>query len=213
MLAIWSDIPAEQETDYLHWLTREHTQERVSTEGFVAVRVFRADQTGLCRYFICYDLETAGVVGSAPYLAKLNNPTPWSQRIMPLLGNFRRGGGAVKAVGGSGEGGIVVPLILRRAPSDAAAMVGAIAGHDGIAAVRYLEVDGGQTDVQTREKSMRTGDQSFAGLLLVEGLRDDAVRSAIGQARSLLTSCSDESSSALLYRNVFSLHRDTLAAR
>ena len=23
-LAIWSDVKAEQETDYLHWLTREH---------------------------------------------------------------------------------------------------------------------------------------------------------------------------------------------
>ena len=41
-LAIWSDIDAEHETDYLHWLTREHTAERVGVPGFLAVRVFRA---------------------------------------------------------------------------------------------------------------------------------------------------------------------------
>ncbi len=42
LLVIWSDVAASDETDYLHWLTREHTSERVSTEGFLGVRVFRA---------------------------------------------------------------------------------------------------------------------------------------------------------------------------
>jgi len=33
-LAIWSDVPAEQETDDLHWMTREHAQERLAIPGF-----------------------------------------------------------------------------------------------------------------------------------------------------------------------------------
>jgi hypothetical protein len=37
-LAIWSDVKAEQETDYLHWLTREHTSERLDVDGFLRVR-------------------------------------------------------------------------------------------------------------------------------------------------------------------------------
>ena len=41
-LAIWSDVPPEQETDYLHWLTREHAIERLAVEGFLGVRVYRA---------------------------------------------------------------------------------------------------------------------------------------------------------------------------
>ncbi len=28
-LGIWSDVAAQDETDYLHWLTREHTEERL----------------------------------------------------------------------------------------------------------------------------------------------------------------------------------------
>ena len=41
-LAIWSDVERSNLTDYRHWLTREHTTERVTTEGFLANRVFRA---------------------------------------------------------------------------------------------------------------------------------------------------------------------------
>ena len=37
-LAIWSDIEPNTLTDYRHWLTREHTTERVTTKGFLAVR-------------------------------------------------------------------------------------------------------------------------------------------------------------------------------
>ena len=34
-LAIWSDVRLEGETDYLHWLTREHTSERLGVDGFL----------------------------------------------------------------------------------------------------------------------------------------------------------------------------------
>ena len=30
-LAIWSDVEPDHLTDYRHWLTREHTTERVTT--------------------------------------------------------------------------------------------------------------------------------------------------------------------------------------
>ncbi len=43
-LGIFNDVPAAAETDYLHWLTREHTQERLSVPGFLRVRVFRTEK-------------------------------------------------------------------------------------------------------------------------------------------------------------------------
>ena len=48
-LAIWSDVERSNLTDYRHWLTREHTTERVTTEGFLANRVFRADRAAIER--------------------------------------------------------------------------------------------------------------------------------------------------------------------
>ena len=61
-LAIWSDIELADLTDYRHWLTREHTTERVMTKGFLACRVFRAMQADRNRYFILYELEAAEVL-------------------------------------------------------------------------------------------------------------------------------------------------------
>ena len=57
-LAIWSDVEPGHLTDYRHWLTREHTTERVTTKGFLGVRVFRAARGDINRFFILYELES-----------------------------------------------------------------------------------------------------------------------------------------------------------
>ena len=77
-LAIWSDVEAHDLTDYRHWLTREHTTERVTTKGFFAVRVFRAERSEPDRFFILYELESPKVLDGPAYLARLNAPSPWS---------------------------------------------------------------------------------------------------------------------------------------
>src|SRR6267143_2608722 len=104
-LAIWSDIAPNNLTDYRHWLTREHTTERVTTKGFLGSRVFRAARADIHRFFILYELEAPEVLDGPAYLARLNAPTPWSQRIMPQLGNFVRGGGVMTARGPAGARG------------------------------------------------------------------------------------------------------------
>ena len=135
-LAIWSDVERSNLTDYRHWLTREHTTERVTTDGFLANRVFRADRSDIERFFILYELQTPEVLDGPAYLARLNAPTPWSQRIMPQLGNFMRGGGAVIARAGRGEGCTIVALRLERLPESPKRLADDIAALDGIAAVQ-----------------------------------------------------------------------------
>src|SRR5437879_13329113 len=99
-LVIWSDVAASEETNYLHWLTREHTAERVSVPGFLGVRVFRARIPEHRRYFIVYRLEHPDVVASERYLARLNGPSEWSRRIMPVLPSVVLGCG--RCVAGAG---------------------------------------------------------------------------------------------------------------
>ena len=41
-LAIWSDLTPQDQTDWTHWITREHAAERVGVNGFLACRIFRA---------------------------------------------------------------------------------------------------------------------------------------------------------------------------
>ena len=116
-LAIWSDVQQKVLTDYRHWPTREHTTERVTTKGFLAVRVFSAERPEPNCFFILYELETPEVLDGPAYMARLNAPTPWSQRIMPQLGNFIRGGGVMAARSGRGEGSTIAALGLSNSPS------------------------------------------------------------------------------------------------
>src|SRR5712672_798191 len=135
-LAIWSDVFSGDLTDYRHWLTREHTTERVTTSGFLGVRVFRAARADINRFFILYELDSPEVLDGPAYMARLNAPTPWSQRIMPQLGNFVRGGGVMTARAGRGEGATIVALRIEQLPEQPQRFANAIAALDGIAAVQ-----------------------------------------------------------------------------
>lgn len=185
-LAIWSDIEPGQETDYLHWLTREHVLERVGVDGFLSGRVFRAEADGQRRFFITYELQDAGVLAGPSYLARLNAPTPWSQRTMPILQNFARGGGPVVARAGLGCGAVALPLRLDLAAAgllDAGAqraLVQRIAGLDAVAQVWLMQVDAAGTGVQTKEKAMRRSTEGvFDGVLVIEALHTAAAQAAL----------------------------------
>jgi hypothetical protein len=210
MLAIWSDVTPERETDYLHWLTREHTAERVGIPGFEAVRVFRADLPEVCRYLILYDLAAPSVLTSPAYLARLNAPTPWSQRIMPTLRNFARGGGWVRAVRGTGGGAHLLPLRLSRPAVDTEPLLEALAAEDRVCAARLLEVDREGSDVPTSEKALRGGDGGFPGLLLIEAAAPAALRRALSGHREALAPLSADSEDPTLYTAVFSLRKAEL---
>ena len=211
-LAIWSDLTPQDETDWAHWITREHAAERVGVNGFLACRIFRALGTAINRYFILYELDDENVVGGADYLARLNAPTPWSQRIMPRLGNFARGGGRLAASAGLGQGGIVAPLRLDAVPAfDAAVVTAELAQLDRIVAARVLLTDMAKTSIKTNEKGMRRNDGSFAALVLVEGLDEAAVRSALHHLRASLPAEDHGALDALpLYRLAFNLPKRLL---
>src|SRR3954469_8298260 len=181
-LAIWSDVEPGNLTDYRHWLTREHTTERVTTKGFLGVRVFRAARADINRFFILYELESPEVLDGPAYLARLNAPTPWSQRTMPRLGNFIRGGGVMTARAGRGEGSTIAALRFERLPPKPQAFADALAALDGVAAVQIGTTDLARTSVPTVEKGMRKAEGIFAGLLIIEALDEAALRGALREA-------------------------------
>jgi hypothetical protein len=210
MLAIWSDVTPEQETDYLHWLTREHAAERVGIPGFEAVRVFRADLPEVCRYLILYDLAAPSVLTSPAYLARLNEPTPWSRRIMPTLRNFARGGGWVRAVRGTGGGAHLLPLRLSRPAVDTEPLLEALAAEDRVCAARLREVDQEGSGVPTSEKALRGGDRSFPALLLIEAAAPAALRGALSLYRDSLAALGADVEYPVLYTAVCSLRKAEL---
>ena len=204
-LAIWSDVERSNLTDYRHWLTREHTTERVTTQGFLAVRVFRALRADIERFFILYELETPEVLDGPAYLARLNAPTPWSQRIMPQLGNFRRGGGVVTARAGRGEGATVVALRVEHLPEAPKRLADDLAALDGIAAVQIGATDLARTSVPTVEKGMRRQEGVFAGLLLIEAFDEESLRNAVLKAAELAPGVLGDVGEPEIYQGIFAL--------
>ena len=204
-LAIWSDVEPDNLTDYRHWLTREHTTERVTTKGFLASRVFRATRTDIIRFFILYELEAPEVLDGPAYLARLNAPTPWSQRIMPLLGNFIRGGGVVTTRAGRGEGSVIVALRIGHLPDVPGRLADEIAALDGIAAVQIGATDLARTSVPTIEKGMRKDEGIFAGLLIIEALDETSLRDALERAAELAPGTVGSVADREIYRSIFAL--------
>ena len=208
-LAIWSDVEASNETDYLHWLTREHMAERLGVKGFLATRVFRALGTDIRRFFILYELEAPEALSGPDYLARLNSPTPWSQRIMPILGNFVRGGGRQVISRGAGQGGVIAAMQRHDVLPGGAELVAQLAGLDRIAAVRLFETDQEKTSIETRERSMRAHDRTFTELLLIEGMDQPAVRAAIDRLVSAMPAIGG-ADAVPLYTFLFGLDRRQL---
>jgi hypothetical protein len=204
-LAIWSDVAAHDLTDYRHWLTREHTTERVTTRGFLASRVFRAVRGDINRFFILYELEAPEVLDGEAYLARLNAPTPWSQRIMPKLGNFMRGGGVMIARAGRGEGATIMALRVETLPENPVELAQAIVACDGIAAVQIGATDEARTSVPTAEKGMRKDEGFFSGLLLIEALDAASLQAALQQARAIAPEIMGRASEPEVYQAMFAL--------
>jgi hypothetical protein len=101
-LAMWWDIAPDMREEFEHWHSHEHFLERLALPGFLRASRW-ADESGGEGFFVLYELATHGALVSPQYLASLNAPSEWSQRMMPHHRNMvrsqchvlERSGGAV----------------------------------------------------------------------------------------------------------------------
>ena len=95
----------------LDWYNREHHPERIEIEGFLRASRFRA-VTGRPAIFINYEVRSPEVLGSEPYLARVNAPTAWTQRCMPDFRNNSRTVCRVSYDSGEAIGGYAATIRL-----------------------------------------------------------------------------------------------------
>jgi hypothetical protein len=89
ILSIWNDMDAEHRDFYEQWYMNEHFPERLGVPGFRRGRRYEAVEADR-RYFSFYELDSPEVLFSEAYLARLNAPTAWTQRMMSVWkGMFR----------------------------------------------------------------------------------------------------------------------------
>ena len=174
-LAIWCEIGRDDLVDYHNWQTQEHIADRIYSPGFLGVRLFTAVDNP-CAHFFLYATESAAVMKSPPYLRILDNPSPWTKRLMPKFGPFDRAVGEKLVKIGRGFGSHVMAsrLIGDGRPLDPAAAKEALRGFIKLPdtmGVRLLATDRATTGIDSREKTMRSGvEGDFDYLLVVEAL-------------------------------------------
>ena len=82
-LAMWWHVAAADRPELEHWHAHEHVPGPLGIPGFRRASRWTAADGGE-GFFVMYELADHAVLGSAAYVARLNAPTPWSTRMMPL---------------------------------------------------------------------------------------------------------------------------------
>jgi hypothetical protein len=175
-LAIWCEIGADDLADYRAWITREHIADRTFLPGWLGAR-FCTDVKNERAHFFLYATQDKSVFSAAPYLKVLNNPSPWTNRIMPKFGPFDRALGEQLFKLGNGYGAyMMVARIKDASPLDLAqakAELGKFMDVPEVVSVRLMQLDRSATDIKSQEKTMRKGAEGdFHYLLVVEAVSE-----------------------------------------
>lgn len=156
-IAMWWDIAPDIRSEWEDWHTHEHFPERLAIPGFLRGSRWVCGE----HYFVLYEAQSLDVITSGPYLGRLNDPTPWSRRMMPhhrnmvrsLCSIVSRGAGAAP-VSGTDLGKHVLTLRLPRRD-------------ESLPGSHLLKSEKDKMPAQTVEQKIRGGDGSSDWIALI----------------------------------------------
>jgi hypothetical protein len=154
--------------EWEHWHSSEHMPERLAIPGFLRGTRWVA-RSGEPSYFVLYEVAELATITTGAYLERLNNPTPWSRKMMPHHRNMVRSLCAVRAGWGGG-----VPQVLatiRFAPTAVLPKLPRGQGPDRRAFARVPA----DARAQTAEQKIRGGDASADWVMLVGGYHAELI--------------------------------------
>jgi hypothetical protein len=161
-VAIWNDITAEGRAEFYAWHGVEHMPERVGIPGFLRGRRYVA-HAGEPEFFTLYETISPRTVTGPDYLARLNDPTPWTRATISYFRNVARSLCEVAATFGEGQGGLIATF--RYAIDDAHAVdhrkrmtqaaLPALGEARGVAGCHLLITDKAASAIDTAEKKVR----------------------------------------------------------
>jgi hypothetical protein len=79
-MILFYDIASDAIDDHDDWHTHEHIPERLSIPGFLRASRWTVSAGGP-RYLVIYEVADVQVLSAAPYLERLNNPTPLTAQM------------------------------------------------------------------------------------------------------------------------------------
>ena len=168
------DIVPEAIAEHDDWHTHEHFPERLSIPGFRRGSRW-IGQPGKPGYFVMYEVEGLDTLASAAYLERLNNPTPWTTKMMTHYRGMTRGLCTVTDSFGAGLGQAALFVRFKPAPGKEAVLrdwlveeaLPGLPAKAGLASAHLFE--SGLTPQITNEQRIRGKDAAVDCALLVTG--------------------------------------------
>lgn len=186
ILSVWNEYPPEDAAFYERWYMTEHFPERLGVPGFLRGRRYRAvdaDRT----YFTFYELESPDVLFSGAYIARLNDPTAWTQRIMARWSSMFRTACRRVARIGDAAGGFVAAARFEEPVAISRGQARELKERLADPCVVAVDIWQATTEQngQTKEASARPeADRWISGAVIVETTSEASAR----RARELLPS-------------------------
>jgi hypothetical protein len=184
-VAMWWDISPEMKAEFEDWHTHEHMPERLSIPGFLRGTRWIA-LSGESSYFILYEAARWATITAGAYLEHLNNPTPWSQKIMPHHRNMVRSLCRLRASFGGGVPGALATLRFSPSRGKSSSLsrwlteaMPELATRKGLTCAHLLVSKTPAGSERTKEQEIRGNDAAADWIVLLGGYDAEAVQAAL----------------------------------
>jgi len=168
-VAMWWDVAPEVRGEWEDWHSSEHMPERLAIPGFLRGTRWVA-LSGEPSYFVLYEVAGLATLTGGAYLDRLNNPSPWSRKMMPHHRNMVRSLCVLREGWG---GGVAHALAtIRFSPASGPTRLPRVKGLTGAHVLQAQPMAG---MAQTAEQKIRGGDASADGVMLIGGYDVEAV--------------------------------------
>lgn len=184
-MVLYYDITGDN-ADHDDWHTYEHIHERLSIHGFLRATRWVAI-AGKPKYMVIYEVAGTDVAISPDYLARLNDPTPWTASMMNRFRGMIRGFCSVVAGSGFGLGNAAVSVRFTPVSGEESNLTDrlsrevlpAMSSRKGIAGVHLLQP--APPPPLTKEQSIRGPDRPMTWLLLATAYDTEALSRATAE--------------------------------
>ena len=164
-VTIWCDVAADVRDEFEDWHSTEHMPERLAIPGFLRGTRWISGNS----YFVLYELDSPATLTGAAYLERLNNPTPWSRKMMPHHRNMVRSLCLIREGYGGGIPKTIATVRFSRRTE--------LPRGKGLTSAHLLESQ--PMPAATTEQKIRGGDATTDWILLVGGYDVDAVTKSV----------------------------------
>jgi hypothetical protein len=167
-VVMWCDVALDVKEEFDDWHAHEHQPERLSIPGFLrGSRWLSTD--GRNSYVMLYEAQSESTVTAGSYMERLNNPTPWSRKMMPHHKNMVRSLCSVQASFGAGLGQFLLTARFAQEPALTGELLPSLPSRKGIVAASLLRRIAQPPTPQTAEQKMRGGDGSADSIVMING--------------------------------------------